>query len=159
MEQCLGRDGSTLDVEMEYWISVYDMVELAEIEKDEVRGNSYQQTEDLVVSQVISEDITDEITVDVGDRDEADMKLPANKADYMRMSVAEKVFCYPFYTKGTESAFEMVQVYFEKIDMDTGFHFIYEEAKFLSDYNEKQKAEEFIGESRTGNRNNEISGN
>ena len=74
------------------------------------------------------------------------MKLPANKADYMKMSVAEKVFYYPFDTKGTESAFEMVRAYFEKIDMDTGFHSVYEEAKLLSDYYEKQKAEEFIGE-------------
>ena len=146
VERCLERDGSTLDAEMEYWISVDDMVELAEIEKDEVPENPYYQTEDLVVSQVISEDITDEIAADVGDRDTADMKLPANKADYMRMSVAEKVFCYPFDAKGTESAFEMVRAYFEKIDMDTGFHSVYEEAKLLSDYYEKQKAEEFIGE-------------
>ena len=146
VERCLGRDGSTLDAELEYRIPVDDMVDLVEIEKDEVPRNSYQQTEDLVVSQVISEDITDEIAADVGDRDAADMKLPANKADYMRMSVAEKVFCYPFDTKGTESAFEMIRAYFEKIDMDTGFHFVYEEAKLLSDYYEKQKAEEFIGE-------------
>lgn len=40
----------------------------------------------------------------------------------MKMSVAEKVFCYPFDTKGTKSAFEMVRAYFEKIDMDIGFH-------------------------------------
>ena len=146
VERCLERDGSTLDAEMEYWISVDDMVELAEIEKDEVPENPYYQTEDLVVSQVISEDITDEIAADVEDRDAADMKLPANKADYMKMSVAEKVFCYPFDTKGTKSAFEMVRAYFEKIDMDTGFHSVYEEAKLLSDYYEKQKAEEFIGE-------------
>ena len=146
VERCLERDGSTLDAEMEYWISVDDMVELAEIEKDEVPENPYYQTEDLVVSQVISEDITDEIAADVGDGDAADMKLPANKADYMRMSVAEKVCCYPFDIRGTESAFEMVRMYFEKIDMDTGFHSVYEEAKLLSDYYEKQKAEEFIGE-------------
>ena len=146
VERCLERDGSTLDAEMEYWISVDDMVELAEIEKDEVPENPYYQTEDLVVSQVISEDITDEIAADVGDRDTADMKLPANKADYMRMSVAEKVCCYPFDIRVTESAFEMVRMYFEKIDMDTGFHSVYEEAKLLSDYYEKQKAEEFIGE-------------
>lgn len=90
VERCLGRDGSTLDAELEYRIPVDDMVDLVEIEKDEVPRNSYQQTEDLVVSQVISEDITDEIAADVGDRDAADMKLPANKTDYMRMSVAEK---------------------------------------------------------------------
>ena len=146
VERCLERDGSTLDAELEYRISVDDMVDLTEIEKDEVPRNSYRQTEDLEVSQVISEDITDEIAADVGDRDTADMKLPANKADYMRMSVAEKVFCYPFDTKGIESAFEMVRAYFEKIDMDTDFHSVYEEAKLLSDYYEKQKTEEFIKE-------------
>ena len=146
VERCLERDGSTLDAEMEYWISVDDMVELAEIEKDEVPENPYYQTEDSVVSQVISEDITDEIAADAGDRDAADIKLPANKADYMRMSVAEKVCCYPFDAKGTESAFEMVRSYFEKIDMNTDFHSVYEEAKILADYYEKQKAEEFIGE-------------
>lgn len=146
VERCLERDGSTLDAELEYRIPVGNMDELTEAARDEVPRNPYRQTEDLVVSQVISRDITDEIMSDVGDRDAADMKLPANKADYMRMSVAEKVCCYPFDTKGTESAFEMVRAYFEKIDMDTGFHSVYEEAKLLSDYYEKKKAEDFIGE-------------
>ena len=146
VERCLERDGSTLDAELEYRIPVGNMDDLTEVARDEVLGNPHRQTEDLVVSQVISEDITDEIAADVGDRDAADMKLPANKADYMRMSVAEKVCCYPFDAKGTESAFEMVRAYFEKIDMDTGFHSVYEEAKLLSDYYEQQKAEEFIGE-------------
>lgn len=146
VERCLERDGSTLDAEMEYRIPVDDMVDLAEVEKDEVPRNSYRQTEDLVVSQAISEDITNEIAADAGDRDAADIKLPANKADYMRMSVAEKVCCYPFDAKGTESAFEMVWSYFEKIDMNTDFHSVYEEAKLLADYYEKQKAEEFIKE-------------
>lgn len=146
VERCLGRDGSTLDAELEYRIPVGNMDELTEVARDEVPGNPHQQTEDLVVSQVISEDTTDEIATDAGNRDAANMKLPANKADYMRMSVAEKVCCYPFDVRGTESAFEMVRAYFEKIDMDTGFHSVYEETKLLSDYYEKQKAEEFIGE-------------
>ena len=146
VERCLERDGSMLDAELEYRIPVGNMDDLIEVARDEVPGNPHRQTEDLVVSQVISEDITDEIAADVEDRDAADMKLPANKADYMKMSVAEKVFYYPFDTKGTKSAFEMVRAYFEKIDMDTGFHSVYEEAKLLSDYYEKQKVEEFIGE-------------
>ena len=146
VERCLERDGSMLDAELEYRIPVGNMDDLIEVARDEVPGNPHRQTEDLVVSQVISEDITDEIAADVEDRDAADMKLPANKADYMKMSVAEKVFCYPFDANGTESAFEMVRAYFEKIDMDTGFHSVYEEAKLLSDYYEKQKVEEFIGE-------------
>lgn len=74
------------------------------------------------------------------------VKLLDNKADYMRMSVAEKVSCYPFDDKGTDAAFEMVKAYFEKISMDTSFNSVYDEAKFLTDYYEKQKAEEFIGE-------------
>ncbi len=146
VERCLERDGSMLDAELEYRIPVGNMDDLIEVTRDEVPRNPYRQTEDLVVSQVISGDITDEIAADVEDRDAADMKLPANKADYMKMRVAEKVFCYPFDTKETKSAFEMVRAYFEKIDMDTGFHSVYEEAKLLSDYYEKQKAEEFIGE-------------
>lgn len=74
------------------------------------------------------------------------VKLPSDKTEYMRMSVADKVRCYPFDDKGTDTAFEMVQAYFEKIGMDTSFHSVYEESKLLTDYYEKQKAEELIGE-------------
>lgn len=74
------------------------------------------------------------------------VRLPSDKADYMRMSVDEKVRCYPFDDKGTDAAFDMVRTYFEKIGMDTSFDFVYEETKLLTDYYEKQKAEEFIGE-------------
>ena len=74
------------------------------------------------------------------------VRLPSDKADYMRMSVAEKVRCYPFDDKGTDKAFEMVRAYFEKIGMDTSFDSVYEEAKLLIDYYEKQKEEEFIQE-------------
>lgn len=74
------------------------------------------------------------------------VRLPSDKADYMRMSVAEKVRCYPFDDKGTDAAFEMVRTYFEKIGMDTSFDSVYEETKLLTDYYEKQKAEEFIQE-------------
>ncbi len=74
------------------------------------------------------------------------MKLPSDKTEYMRMDVAEKVRCYPFDDKGTDAAFEMIQAYFEKIGMDTSFHTVYEESKLLTDYYEKQKAEEFLEE-------------
>ena len=74
------------------------------------------------------------------------MKLPSDRAEYMRMNVAEKVRCYPFDDKGTDAAFEMVRAYLEKIGMDTSFHSVYEELKLLTDYYEKQKVEEFIGE-------------
>ena len=175
VERCLERDGSTLDAELEYRIPVGNMDDLTEVARDEVLGNPHRQTEDLVVSQVISEDITDEIAADVGDRDTADMneiydniveidtdevgepdlrkgdilkygeaKLPSDKADYMRMSVAEKVRCYPFDEKGTDSAFEMVKTYFETVGLYTDFHTVYEEARLLTHYYEKQTAEEFI---------------
>jgi len=62
------------------------------------------------------------------------VRLPSDKADYMRMSVAEKVRCYPFDDKGTDAAFEMVRTYFEKIGMDTGFDSVYEETKLLTDF-------------------------
>lgn len=74
------------------------------------------------------------------------VRLPSDKADYMRMSVAEKIRCYSFDDKGTDSAFAMVRAYFEKIGMDTSFDSVYEETKLLTDYYEKQKEEEFIQE-------------
>ena len=74
------------------------------------------------------------------------VRLPSDKADYMRMSVAEKVRCYPFDDKGTDGAFDMVRTYFEKISMDTSFDSVCEETKLLTDYYEKQKEEEFIQE-------------
>ena len=76
----------------------------------------------------------------------AKVRLPSDKADYMRMSVDEKVRCYLFDNKGTDAAFEMVRTYFEKIGMDTSFDSVYEETKLLTDYYEKQNAEEFIEE-------------
>ena len=72
------------------------------------------------------------------------VRLPADKADYMRMSVAEKVRCYSFDDKGTDATFEIVRTYFEKIGMDTSFDSVYEETKLLTDYYEKQKSEAAI---------------
>ncbi len=74
------------------------------------------------------------------------VRLPSNKDEYMGMSVAEKVRCYPFDTEGTDSAFEMVKAYFETVGLDTDFNTIYEEAKLLTDYYEEQKTKEFIQE-------------
>lgn len=74
------------------------------------------------------------------------VRLPYDKADYMRMSVDEKVRCYPFDDKGIDGAFDMVRTYFEKIGMDTSFDSVCEETKLLTDYYEKQKEEEFIQE-------------
>lgn len=88
-ERCLERDGSMPDAELEHRIPVGNMDYLTEVARDEVPGNPHWQTGNLVVSQVVSEDITDKIAIDAGSRDVADMKLPANKAGYMRMSLAE----------------------------------------------------------------------
>lgn len=74
------------------------------------------------------------------------VRLPSDKDDYMRMSVAEKVRCYPFDDKGTDAAFEMVRTYFKKIGMDTSFDSVYEGTRLLTDYYEKQKEEEFAKE-------------
>lgn len=99
------------------------------------------ETDIDMTERVVSE------TVNAGGRkSDETMKLPSDKTEYMRMNVAEKVRSYPFDDKGTDAAFEMVQAYFEKIGMDTSFHSVYEESKLLTDYYEKQKAEEFIGE-------------
>ena len=54
VEQCLERDGSTLDAELEYRIPVGNMGGLTEVARDEASWNSHRQTEDSVVSQVIS---------------------------------------------------------------------------------------------------------
>ncbi len=74
------------------------------------------------------------------------VRLPSDKADYMRMSVDEKVRCYPFDDKRTDVAFEMVRTYFEKIGVDTSFDSVYEETKLLTDYYEEHNAEGFIQE-------------
>lgn len=204
VERCLEQDGSMLDAELEYWIPVDDMVDLAEVEKDEVPGNPYRVQEDVAVAEpivklgvedsteltegVAGDDIGTEVEVGVmsvaahvstvtdvvavedtlvvrADSNVAEdtsagleiehdeiqeigeaIKLPDNKADYMRMSVAEKVRCYPFDDKGTDATFEMVRDYFEKIGMDTSFNSVYEESKLLTEYYEKQKVEELIQE-------------
>lgn len=73
-------------------------------------------------------------------------KLPLNKAEYMKMSVVEKVRCYPFDTRGTDLAFEMVRDYFETVGLSTDFSSVYEEANLLAECYEKKKAEGFIQE-------------
>lgn len=79
-------------------------------------------------------------------REDETLKLPSNKADYLKLSVAEKVCCYPFDAKGTGSAFDMVKEYFNSVGLSTDFDSVYEEAKLLTDCYEKQKAEELIQE-------------
>lgn len=225
VERCFKRDGTELDAELEYRIPVDDMMELADVERDEVPENPYREKSDVEqvrnaeesikeaaadivdigeapeTTEVVTEsfftnkmDVTGNVENAVADNEvklgivvsdlktevagkqlqeetvvenlgvvtggfletdlehnytseEAEMScLPQNKADYMRMTVAEKVACYPFDAMGTEAAFDMVKDYFVKIGMDTDFNSVYEEMKLLTDYYESQKAEEFIGE-------------
>ena len=103
---------------------------------------AYQQMKATVMAVNVEPGLQNEDIREYGET----VRLPSDKADYMRMSVAEKVRCYPFDDKGTDTAFEMVRTYFEKIGMDTSFDSVYEEAKLLINYYEKQKEEEFIQE-------------
>ncbi len=125
---------------------VYDV---GTVENDEVEGvvSGYGLMDDRA-DELLStaEDVEPDLKQDDFQKYEEMVRLPSNKDEYMGMSVAEKVRCYPFDDKGTDAAFEMVQAYFEKIGMDTSFHSVYEESKLLTDYYEKQKVEEFIGE-------------
>lgn len=100
------------------------------------------ETDTDVMAVNVDPDLQNEDIREYGEK----VRLPSDKVDYMRMSVAEKVRCYPLDDKGTDAAFEMVRTYFEKIGMDTSFNSVYEETKLLTDYYEKQKAEEFIQE-------------
>lgn len=169
VERCLERDGSLEEAELEYKIPVDDMVDLAEVEQDEVPENPYRVQEVVEVEETVADErmeadiimaseyeaVTEMASKQVAEtrdvegemvRKDETLKLPSNKADYMRMSVAEKVRCYPFGAKGTGSAFEMVKDYFNSVGLSTDFDSVYEEAKLLTDYYEKQKAEEFLQE-------------
>lgn len=206
VERCLERDGSLAEAELEMRIPVGDMVDMAEVEKNEVPGNPYRvqkvvEVENTALDYVVEADVITEpeleafvddelvaevetfaetaitgfetvgktaitnaesvvetdidvmaVNVETGLQNEdireygETVRLPSDKADYMRMSVAEKVRCYPFDDKRTDAAFEMVRTYFEKIGMDTSFDSVYEETKLLTDYYEKQKEEEFVQE-------------
>ena len=84
-------------------------------------------------------DVRDDVLKSATMSDESD--LAQDKVDYMKMSVAEKVRCYPFDTRGTDSAFAMVKAYFETVGLSTDFSSVYEEAKLLTDYYEEHKAE------------------
>lgn len=77
---------------------------------------------------------------------EEEAKLPSNKTDYMKMSVAEKALSYPYEGNSTEELFNMVRDYFESVGLDTSFHSVYEEYKLLVNYYEEQKSERYLGE-------------
>lgn len=107
--------------------------------------NEPMDVRDDVLKSATMSDESDLAQDDVQQHKE-EAKLPPNKVDYMKMSVAEKVRCYPFDTRGTDSAFAMVKAYFETVGLSTDFSSVYEEAKLLTDYYEEHKTEEFIQE-------------
>lgn len=158
VERCLERDGSLLEAELEMRIPVDDMEDLAEVAEDNVPENPYRVQEVVEVENTALDDVVEADidvmaeSVELGLQNDdirnygETVRLPSDKADYMRMSVAEKVRCYSFDDKGTDASFEMVRTYFEKIGMDTSFDSVYEETKLLKDYYEKRKEEEFIEE-------------
>lgn len=166
VERCLEREGSMADAELEYRIPVGDMENVLEMDKLEVPRNPQRMNDETVTEEMISETVVSDCSlIDVGVEELTDaikniepdlqksdvskyenMKLPSNKADYMRMSVAEKVRCYPFDIKGIDLAFEMVKTYFETVGLETDFHTVYKETKLLTDYYEERKGEEFLQE-------------
>ena len=56
VERCLEREGSLTEAELEYRIPVGDMVDMAEVEKDEVPGNPYRVQEDVEVENTVLDD-------------------------------------------------------------------------------------------------------
>lgn len=82
VERCLEREGSLTEAELEYRIPVGDMVDMAEVEKDEVPGNPYRVQEDVEVENTVLDDameadvitepkfesvVDDELETEVGD--------------------------------------------------------------------------------------------
>lgn len=84
-----------------------------------------------------------ELDTATSDTDKKD-ELPSDKDDYMRLSVAEKVRCYGCDMNDIENAFDVVKSYFESVGMNAGFDEIYEEAKLLADYSEREETENLI---------------
>lgn len=56
VERCLEREGNLAEAELEYRIPVGDMVDMAEVEKDEVPGNPYRVQEDVEVENTVLDD-------------------------------------------------------------------------------------------------------
>ena len=52
----IGPYGSLAEAELEYRIPVGDMVDMAEVEKDEVPGNPYRVQEDVEVENTVLDD-------------------------------------------------------------------------------------------------------
>ena len=129
-----------LETEVERF-AVTDVTGLETVEKIAItNAESVVETDIDVMAESVESGLQNDDIRECGET----VRLPSDKDDYMRMSVAEKVRCYPFDDKGTDGAFDMVRTYFEKIGMDTSFDSVYEETKLLTDYYEKQKEEEFI---------------
>lgn len=115
IERCIERDGSALETELEKRIPVGELEDINNIVADKVPENPYVEA-----------------------------KYKPTKDEYMAMSVAEKVRCYPFDKLKTGNAFDMVKEYFKSIGISMDFDGVYEEARLLMDYCEKHNIEENI---------------
>ena len=142
-------DGIAVDAEAGYRADIGEVYDFNAVKIDTVEG-AVCDYESINVREDKKIATGDEVEPDLQNGDiwqgDESVRLPFNKADYASMSVAEKVRCYPFNEKGTDSAFEMVKTYFETVGLYTDFRTVYEETRLLTDYYEKQKAEEFIQE-------------
>lgn len=115
VERCIERDGSELETELEKKMPVGEIEDINNIVADIVLENPF-----------------------------AASKLKPTKDEYMSMSVAEKVRCYPFDKLETGNVFDMVREYFESVGMSTDFDGVCEEARALVDYYEKNRLEDVI---------------
>lgn len=136
-------NGIAVDVEAGDMIDIGEVYDVNAVKIDTVEGDvcgyeSINVREDKIIA------IVEAARPNLQNAEQA--RLPSNKTDYTKMSVAEKVRCYPFNEKGTDSAFEMVKTYFETVGLGTDFHTVYEEARLLTEYYEKRNIEEFIQE-------------
>lgn len=113
---------------------------------EKVAEETKEIVNDTAEITVVKEDVALMESDAVTDFTDKTDELPSNKADYMRLSVKEKVCAFGFETKGTDKAFDMVKAYFESVGMDAGFNAIYEETKLLTDYCEKEAEEHQISE-------------
>ena len=76
---------------MEYWIPVGDMVDMAEVEKDEVPGNPYRVQEDVKVENTVLDDAVEADVITepkfesvVDDELETEVETFAETAEYSR---------------------------------------------------------------------------
>lgn len=115
VERCIGKEASALEAELERRMLVEELEDINNIVADKIPENPFVSS------------------------------IPRpSKDEYMSMSVEERVRCYPFDTKGTEKAYDMVKEYFKEVGISADFDSVYEEVRALVDYYEKNRLEDVI---------------